>query len=116
VGVYGLRTYIVTEIAPTSEHTRLWRIQIPGYGEPDFQSATQSFLWYFQGRNKRNHKRDGTLYHAVEEEEYNRSQLIWQKSATKNGVEVQEPEIIDIATIWDFYTAVGYDRKKKKYT
>ena len=105
-----MENHIVKEIASNSEHKRFWRVQIPSFGEPNFYHQVTSFSWFFHGRNKRNYKRDGTLYYACREEEF----LEQQKSFAKVGI-VINPEIIDIPSLWEFYKVIGYDYKKKEY-
>jgi len=115
---------IVTEVNlnPPYEHRRVFRVPIDGEGcyktsegyTFDFRSR-RSINAFFHSKKKRNYKNKEILYHSCREDEHIISENIWRETYRKNNIPRKEITYIDVDSIWDFYTLIGYDYKNKKY-
>lgn len=99
------RTFHVTEIdiANGCKHVAYHKFDLPNPGEQGFYRSTTSFNSFFYSSKMRNRKGKTTLFYAKDGEEL----MYW-------GLEEGTP-VIEYANIWDFYKAIGYDYKSKKY-
>lgn len=103
-------------------HGRVFRVPIDGVGS---YTSAEGYRFDYRGRGsinaffhslkKRNYKKDEVLYHSEREDEHIIGQDIWRETHRKHNMPHTEITYIDVDSIWDFYTLIGYDYKKKKY-
>jgi len=104
---------IVTEVLLKEghRHNRVFRFPVDPkggktdtLGNPFDYRARVSTNCFFFSTNKRNYKRDEVLYHSA-----------WEEDHKLLRFSTHAIDYIDVDSIWDFYTLIGYDYKKKKY-
>jgi hypothetical protein len=108
---------IVTEVflKEGCRHGRVFRLPIDPIGTTFHYRARGSINSFFHINKKRNYKKDEVLYHSAGEVEHIIGQDIWRETHRKHNMPHTEITYIDVDSIWDFYTLIGYDYKKKKY-
>jgi hypothetical protein len=82
----------------------------PNYGEEGFYRQVGSFNAFFKSAKRRN-THDGFLYYPQDEEDYNFEFGLMRKL----GANPKGKTCITHPSIWEFYKAIGYDYKTKKY-
>lgn len=106
-----MRKILVSEIElPSCEHLRYIWFTLPDVIVEGGYVATISYDAFFHGVRGRNWR--PSRYHPKRDRLYvaHRPDEIYDHTVTP-GVPHEE-----VATLWDFYTLIGYDYKKKKYT
>jgi hypothetical protein len=106
-----MSTYIVHEtIEGQYGPRRRWRLHLPRAFEKNGYRQVTSFNAFFNGMNRynwKNPKGKYVLYTAHLEAEYHH---FWLHPAMPKD---QTP--VDVFSIWDFYKAIGFDYKSKRY-
>jgi hypothetical protein len=99
---------IITEIDLSNgcKHTRYFRFPLDGGKEFCYRSRT-SYNAFFNGMKKRNYtKPRHYLYAGKDEEEF---------EINKRMRLIENPEFIDVSSIWEFYKLIGFDYKNNKW-
>lgn len=108
-----MATFIIVEVeAPIlrKNKRRCWRLTTTDY------RSKVSFDAFFFGVKGRNYAPNGTLYHAKWEDEYNAEHERLRKFLEEqNHPMIDEDQLVDVESLWEFYKLIGYDYKKQKW-
>lgn len=107
-------TYYVRKIdLKRNVETETMKFIIPAFGEErtGFYRQVTSFNAFFKSLKRRN-THNGFLFYPQEEDRY-----LFEKKILKeeDGIATKDKDIVTYPNIWEFYKAIGYDYKKKKY-
>ena len=100
------KLYVITEVDLKSHNNIAYHyVTIPYYGEKEFYRIGVSLEYFAHGitneeKRKGNYFKEGVMFHCQRADD-----LRWKAPKT--------PDVMH-ASLWDFYTAVGYNYKKKK--
>jgi len=106
----NMKTITIRQVSAKApfKHVAHHRFPFPGAGEIGFYKVATSFNAFFNGKHRSNRRPDGFLFTEVREEDApHRSEWELQRDA---ALPVHEH-----ASIWDFYDAIGFDRRIRKY-
>jgi hypothetical protein len=104
--------YIVEKIdLSRNAEMELMKFSMPTYSEHngEFYRQGTSFNAFFKRSDRNKHK--GFLYYAKWEDDY----LFERKLMKELGATPKDRIIPSYPSIWEFYKAIGYDYKKKKF-
>lgn len=115
----GRAKFAIVEIDLSDHsHVRLHVLELPtmsDYGE--FYRQTTSFTWFFHGRKRRNWSKT-RHFHVSWWDEFEMQTKLNRKTMAEHcirGLDDTELPTTIHASLWDFYKAVGYDYKTKKW-
>ena len=102
-----------------SSHVHLHILSLPPTSEHgEFQRQTTSFSWFFHGPKSRNQTKT-KLFYAIWWDEFEIKVKKDRKTMAEHcirGLDDTELPTTTHASLWDFYKAVGYDYKTKKWS
>jgi len=104
-----MRKHAVIVVKGTKALPKVFILNTPDFGEPDFYRQTTSLNAFFYSTKGRNVSPDGVLYNCELWSDFESR----QESLRKHGMEYEVTETFD--SIWDFYKFIGYDYRRKKY-
>lgn len=107
-----IRFYISETVA--GEDKAIYLFSLDGKRKFDYRARVSANAFFF-GIKHRNWKKDGTLYYARREDEFERHKESWKRVEEAVGKSFPLPEPIELADLWSFYKQVGYDYKTKKW-
>lgn len=113
--------------SPTYEHAHLHVIAVPEFNEPGFYRQVSSFDAFFMGTQQHNWNHNAKRLYAAKRwgatgngwDEFNGECDRWLESSKRYGIQEMDSRNLprtDYPDVWSFYSAVGYDYKKKRYT
>jgi len=112
-----LTYYTVSEVnlMPPYDHKRIWRFTVENLLVKNHYRAVTSLSSFFYNTKRRNQKGNKFLYICRRQEEWD-SFIEFDKRVCKTiGENYQNPKIIPLNSIWQFYKVIGYDYKKQKW-
>lgn len=86
----------------------------PNNGDIHYRSRQATNAFFFNPRRRRNVK-GKTLYYAQWEEDFEISEKVWRNTCKKHDIPYREPSIIELNSVFEFFAAIGFDNKTKKY-
>ena len=107
MSIIGPSKIYCTELKVPSEHLRYHIITHEGYRQVSSSNA------FFHGRTQHEkHWKRGIIWPSHMEYEHH----LYTRKRFGFSIWEDDVEVVEHASIWDFYTYIGYDYKKKKWT